>query len=353
VVLLSSHWLGHPATSTDDVIVSSTDLRAKLACCLGPLALLASTASLAENIPSRQTMDEAWWTGPILAASASTLPQGHFLVEPYLFDVITYGRHDAQGNRVSVPHANDFGSQSYILYGVTDRISAGVIPRFGYLKSTEGPSSSDVQVGDVTLQAQYRLTQFQEGSWVPTLSFVVGETIPTGKYDRLDQHPADGFGAGAYTTILSLYTQDYFWLSTGRILRMRLDLSYSLSDKVGMQGVSVYGTGNGFSGHAQPGDTFTGDVSWEYSMTSNWVLALDVVYEHDASTTVTGSYDNGSGGRTPASAESGDSWSVGFAPAVEYNFNARIGIIAGVRLIPIGRNSSITVTPVAAINMVF
>jgi hypothetical protein len=307
------------------------------------LLLLISVPACAENISSRQTLDDAWWTGPLLAASASTLPQGHFLVEPYFFDVITYGRLDADGNRVSRPHENDFGSQSYVLYGVTDRISAGIIPRFGYLKSSQGPGSTGPQVGDLTLQAQYRLTQFQEGSWIPTLSFVLGETVPTGKYDRLDQHPGDGFGAGAYTTILSLYSQEYFWLSTGRILRMRLDLSYSLSSRVGLQGVSVYGTGAGFSGHAQPGDSFTGDVSWEYSLTRNWVLAFDVVYERDASTTVTGSY----------AASSGDSWSLGLAPAIEYNFNSRIGIIAGTRIIPTGRNSSISVTPVAAINMFF
>jgi hypothetical protein len=307
------------------------------------LLLLISLPSFAESTLSRQPLGDAWWTGPLLAASASTLPQGHFLVEPYLFDVITYGRLDADGNRVTTSHSNDFGSQSYVLYGVTDRISAGLIPRFGYLKSHQSPSSPGLQVGDVTLQAQYRLTQFQAGSWIPTLSFVVGETVPTGKYDRLDQHPGDGFGAGAYTTILSLYSQEYFWLSTGRILRMRLDLSYSLSSRVGLRDVSVYGTGAGFSGHAQPGDSFTGDVSWEYSVTRNWVLAFDVVYEHDASTTVTGSY----------SASSGDSWSVGFAPAIEYNFNSKIGVIAGTRIIPTGRNTSISVTPVAAINMVF
>jgi hypothetical protein len=308
-----------------------------------PFLLLVSLPSFAESSASRQTLDDAWWTGPLLAASASTLPQGHFLVEPYLFDVITYGRLDAAGNRVSTPHKNDFGSQSYVLYGVTDRISAGIIPRFGYLKSSQGPGSPGVQAGDLTLQAQYRLTQFQEGSWIPTLSFVVGETVPTGKYDHLDQHPGDGFGAGAYTTTLSLYSQQYFWLSTGRILRMRLDLSYSLSSAVALQGVSVYGTGTGFSGHAHPGDSLTVDVSWEYSLTRNWVLAFDVVYEHDASTTVTGSY----------SASSGDSWSLGFAPGIEYNFNSRIGVIAGTRIIPTGRNTSMSVTPVVAINMVF
>jgi len=310
---------------------------------LAPVALLISTPAFAESTVSRQSMDDAWWTGPLLAASASTLPQGHFLVEPYLFDVMTYGHLDAQGARVSRPHENDFGSQSYVLYGVADRISAGIIPRFGYEKSSQGPSSPGLQVGDLTLQGHYRLTQFQEGSWMPTLSFVVGETVPTGKYDKLDQHPGDGFGAGAYTTILSLYSQEYFWLSTGRILRMRLDLSYSLSSRVGLQGASVYGTGAGFSGHAQPGDSFTGDVSWEYSVTHNWVLALDVVYERDASTTVTGAH----------TASSGNSWSVGFAPALEYNFNSRIGVIAGARFIPIGCNTGISVTPVAAINMVF
>ena len=308
------------------------------------LALLVSWSSHAENTTHRQTLDDAWWTGPLLAASASTLPQGHFLVEPYLFDVMTYGRHDADGNRLSRPHENDFGSQSYVLYGVTDRISAGVIPRLGYGKTTGGPSSPGLQAGDLTLQAQYRLTQFHEGSWVPTMSFVVGETLPTGKYDRLDQHPGDGFGAGAYTTILSLYSQEYFWLGNGRILRTRLNLSYGLSSQVGLRGVSVYGTAAGFSGHARPGDTFTADVSWEYSVTRNWVLALDVVYEHDASTTVSGN---------SLHASSGASHSIGFAPALEYNFNARIGIIAGARFIPIGRNTSISVTPVAAINMVF
>src|SRR5205823_3650531 len=244
------HWLGHACKlQRHGFCVKYCSWRAST-CVSGmkfaPLLLLISIPTFAESTASRQTLDEAWWTGPLLAASASTLPQGHFLVEPYLFDVIPRGRLDADGNFVSTPHENDFGSQSYVLYGVTDRISAGIIPRFGYLKSSRGPGSPGLQAGDLTLQAQYRLTQFQADSWIPTTSFVVGETVPTGKYDRLDQHPGDGFGAGAYTTILSLYSQEYFWLSTGRILRMRLDLSYSLSGRVGLQGVSVYGTPAGF-----------------------------------------------------------------------------------------------------------
>jgi hypothetical protein len=334
--------------------------RALFAACarsfLGLLALLTSTPAHTEDTASRQPMDDAWWTGPLLAASASTLPRGHFLVEPYLYDVITYGRYDTKGRRATTPHTNDFGSQSYVLYGLTDRVSIGLIPRFGFEKSSQGPGSSGVGMGDLTLQAQYRLTLFQEGSWVPTTSLVLGETLPTGRYDRLDQHPADGFGAGAYTTTVSLYSQEYLWLSTGRILRTRLDLSYSFSNEVALQGVSVYGTAAGFAGRASPGDSFTADSSWEYSVTRNWVLALDLVYERDASTRVVGSYTVGDGGGAHSSAvqvSSGPGRSFGLAPAIEYNWSPRMGVIVGVRFIPAGRNTSVTVTPVAAINMVF
>jgi hypothetical protein len=323
---------------------------------LGCLALLTAAAAQSEDSGNRQSMDDAWWTGPLLAASASTLPQGHFLVEPYLYDDITYGRYDTQGRRASTPHENDFGSQSYLLYGLMDRVSIGLIPRFGFEEASQGGSSSRVGVGDLTFQAQYRLTLFREGGWVPTTSLVLGETVPTGRYDRLGQHPADGFGAGAYTTTISVYSQDYFWLGTGRILRTRLDLSYAFSNGVAVDGVSVYGTGAGFAGRANPGDSLTADSSWEYSVTRNWVLALDLVYEHAASTTVVGSYvwSQSVSANLPAIQESsGASRSFGFAPAIEYNWSARMGVIVGARFIPTGSNTSITVTPVAAINMVF
>lgn len=134
---------------------------------LSILTLSNSIDSYAEDTAtqaSHQSLDDAWWTGPLLAASASTLPQGHFLLEPYVYDIITHGQNDPQGRRVSTPHVNDFGSQSYILYGITDEISGGLIPRFGYEETRLGPSSSGLQAGDITLQGQYRLTRFQEGN---------------------------------------------------------------------------------------------------------------------------------------------------------------------------------------------
>lgn len=321
------------------------------------------TPSTSQGGPSeRQSRDEAWWTGPLLAASAGTLPQGHFLIEPYVFDLMPQAHYEASGNRQPVSHANDYGSQSYVLYGFTDRISAGLIPRFEFNHPELGRAASHIGAGDLGLQAQYGLTRYQEGTWIPSTSLVLGETLPTGKYDRLGDRPAEGIGAGAYTTTAGLYSQYFFWLPTGRILRTRLDLSYAISGSASVRDVSVYGTSAGFRGRAMPGNSFIADAAGEYSMTRHWVLALDLVYEHDSSTRVKGL-------QLPAAADglatppvglppipvglsSGPSRSLSLAPALEYNFNSRIGVIAGAKVTVAGRNTTAVVIPVAAVNIV-
>ncbi len=117
---------------------------------------------------------------------------------------------------------------------------------------------------------------------------MIQETLPTGKYDRLGDRPADGLGTGAYSTNLAVYSQYFFWMPNGRILRTRFDVSYSISGSAGVRDVSVYGTEEGFSGRARPGNVTIVNAAGEYSVTRSWVLALDVVYEHDANTHVSG-----------------------------------------------------------------
>ncbi|HEY3786869.1 MAG TPA: transporter [Steroidobacteraceae bacterium] len=320
-----------------------------------------AAASAQASAADRQSLDDAWWTGPLLAASAGTLPRGHFLIEPYVFDLMPQARYDVHGNRQPVPHANDFGSQSYVLYGVTDRVSAGLIPRFGFDQPAMGRGASHIGMGDLGLQAQYGLSRFQEGTWIPATALVFGETLPTGKYDRLADRPADGLGSGAYTTTLGLYSQYLWWMPNGRILRTRLDLSYAISGSASVRDLSVYGTSAGFRGHAMPGNSFIADAAGEYSVTSHWVLALDVVYEHDSSTRVNGmqlpTVTPGVGPPpigVPAGVvlSSGPSRSVSLAPALEFNINNRVGVIAGAKLTVSGRNTTVAVIPVAAINIV-
>lgn len=322
------------------------------------LMLAAVSAGAAEpgtSAVDRQSLEDAWWTGPILAASAATLPQGHFLVEPYVYDVITTDRFDSDGKRHDVEDVNSFGSLTYINYGLTDRVTVGVIPTFGFNDVPGSADSSGIGLGDVSVQAQYRLTQFREGGWVPTTSLVVQQALPTGKHDRLGDRPSDGLGSGAYVTTLAWYSMHYLWMPNGRILRTRFNVSRSFADDAAVSDVSVYGTPEGFRGHARPGDSWLINSSWEYSATRNWVLALDLVYQHNESTSVHGSIPDTANpaARIDFRADSGSSWQFGLVPAIEYNFTSTVGVIVGARWFAAGRNASASITPVAAINMVF
>src|SRR5215471_14661206 len=167
----------------------------------------AQETSATTNAP-REALSDAWWTGPLLANSAATLPKRHFLLEPYFYDVISKNQ-------------NGWGSRAYVLYGLANRFTVGFIPIVGYNQVSNGLSSSHIGLGDFTPLVQFRLTQFRLGSWVPTTAIQVQQSFPTAKYDRLGDRPSDGFGGGAYSTTVAFNTQTYFWMPNGRILRMR------------------------------------------------------------------------------------------------------------------------------------
>ena len=312
--------------------------------------LLSLRCLAAAQTSTREALTEAWWTGPLLAPSANTLPRGHVLIEPYLFDVISQGFYNRQGTRISSPHSNSVGSLTYINYGLANKFTVGLIPTFGYNEVSNGASSSGIGIGDLTVQAQYRLHLFREGSWKPTTSINVQETLPTGAYDRLSDRPSNGLGSGAFTTTLGLYTQTFFWMPNGRILRVRLNVAPSFSRTANVQDVSIYGTSQGFRGHAKPGSTIFVDAAGEYSVTQHWVLALDGTYRNQTNTHVSGL--NLSDPSQPIILNSGSSRAFALAPAVEYNFNSKVGVIVGVRTFPSGRNTTNTITPAIAVNIV-
>jgi len=324
-------------------------------CAIGIGASSPVWATSEPGIAPQESLDEAWWTGPLLAPNAATLPQGHWLLEPYVYDIMAYGRFTRNRDLTRTGASHDIGSQSYIEYGLVDRFTLGLIPRLGLHESSAGQDSSGVTVGDTTLQGALGLTQFRAGSHIPSTALVIGETFPTGKYDRLDGRTDGALGSGAYSTTVSLYSQTYLWMPNGRIMRTRLDISYEVSRWASVHGVSVYGTSAGFSGRARPGPTFVGDLAFEYSATQSWGLATDFWWEHDGNTRLEGGYLPAIGSVLPSYLvrDSGSDDLLYVAPAIEYSWNARMGVIAGARIAVAGRNVTATVAPIAAINMVF
>ena len=110
----------------------------------GLMAAAGTGGARADTAPSRQSLDDAWWTGPMLANSAHTLPQGHVLIESYLYDAIS-GK------------TNTVNSLSYLLYGATDWLTLGLVPTAGYASLRDGPDSAGPKWGDTELRAQLRI----------------------------------------------------------------------------------------------------------------------------------------------------------------------------------------------------
>lgn len=316
-----------------------------LACAASGFPALAAGTGTDDAAPAaapgvaRQSLDDAWWTGPIIANSATTLPKGHLLVEPYLYDAISDGGHS-------------FGSLTYALYGVTDRLTVGAVPVFGYNVRDDGPDSTGIGAGDAGILMQYRLRSHRERGDGPDISLQVQETLPTGRYDRLDDRPGDGFGGGARSTLVQLNTQHYLWMPNGRILRMRANAGTTFYEDATVDGASVYGTPAGFHGVASPGDAVSANLAWEYSVTQRWVLALDLAWSRQRSTRLRGSAPSS----TSSSPEAVDFDLPGrdtyaLAPAVEYNFSPTVGVIFGIRYLKTA-GAGDSWTPVVAINYV-
>ena len=306
----------------------------------------------------RQSTDDAWWTGPLLAPNPASLHQGGFDFEPYLIDSSSYGHFDRGWNVRGIDdRSNSYLATFLFKYGLSDNFTLWIKPSIGYDELNHGKNSSSPQLGDTTVRLQYMFTKFHEGSWIPTVSLIVGESFPTGQYDELGSRPANGLGNGSFGTILALYTGENFWLPTGRILRARLDLTYTFQqDDVNVAGVSVYGTGQHFHGSANPGNSFVAELGLEYSLTRNWVPALDIVYGHTDGTQVHG-YDvqrlSSGLAAVPANSNHRSSESFNVAPALEYNWNKNWGVIAGVEVTFAGRNTTAYITPQIALNIMY
>ena len=286
-------------------------------------------------------MGDAWWTGPMLAASPNTLPHGHILIEPYFFDVHT-------------EKSNFFGNLTYALYGLVDRLTVGSIINAGYVVPDEGPRSSGVGFGDLTLQASYRLTQFKKGGWMPTTAVVFQETLPTGKI-RQSRKPA-----GRWHWERSLHHRHRALRAIVLLAAEPPNTSCAREPHTdvlalgGLDNVSVYGTGQGFRGTAKPGATFAALGALEYSITRSWVLALDVQFNRASNTRVSGFDSTDPPIPNPPSIlfNSGSRHSFAFAPAIEYSWTPNIGVLLGTRIIPSNPKTTRSITPAIAINFV-
>lgn len=313
---------------------------------LGVLLCLPFIASAADNAAPSREMN---FTGP-LVSSGPPLPQGVLVVEPYFVQTRVTGRYDRDGHRRGTDGvADDWRIAVPIFYGITDRLTVSATLRGIYARTDQ--AQRRWAAGDTTLLAQYRLFQ-GEGDARPTVAAGLRQNMPTGRHDQLDRHGlADATGSGAASTMLALYGQAY--LGPERNLRARANLYYRVPGAgVRVRGRSGYGTDGDYHGRVHLGEAWQAVVGAEYSFNPRWVLAADALYEREQGARLHSRVDS-HGGTSRRDARGDSSWRLSLAPAVEYHWSNRVGVIAGVLVSVDGRNSAELLSPQLAVNMAF
>jgi hypothetical protein len=295
-----------------------------------------------------EEMFDPWYTGPLLTPSASMMPPGYANSQFYAFITQSYASFNE--NRKSIALETDsfnFNPSDILQFGVTDSVDT-TLSLQTQTNWFDGRSAGGF--GDLQWSVGFKIQS--QTLYIPKMKFSIQETFPTGIYQHLRPDGLDGTGNGSYRTSFSFaMTKIMFW-STPHPVNARLAIAYRLSTPVKVEEFNSYGGGYGTRGTIKPGNNFNADFGLEVSFNQHWVFATDVVYTMTNRTKFHGKPGFISAG-TPASIGGGFSDNLSLAPAIEYNWSANFGILAGVQFSVYGRNSANFISSIISVTYGF
>jgi hypothetical protein len=291
-----------------------------------------------------------WYTGPLLTPGASMMPVGQGNTQPFLFIIDNYAIFNKKRKSVKI-------SSHLVQLKATANIQTGVTENFDLNISFLGQGNWQFNqcgggFGDINLTAG--LCILKQTHYVPDIKLTITETFPTGKYKNFDPRHlfADSVGAGTFSTQFGLAFSKLILWTTKHPMTFRCFFGYQLSTPVNVSGFNSYGGGFGCKGRIRPGNSFNADFGAEISITQKWVAALDMNYTMRNRTRFRGNSGIMKNGEfSLAGIPYSDNLSL--APALEYNWNPKLGAIAGAWFSVYGRTSLNFVSGIISITYSF
>lgn len=284
----------------------------------------------AEDIEIAKNKDEPdfWSTGPLLAPPGNVVELGHYAIQPYLYWFQYRGVYDSKWHYQSEPDIfNSVLFQPYTRIGIFKSTELDLVPQVYY---NHYDDAAKWVFGDFPIWTS--TTLLEADKWYPSIMLQLSANLPTGKYQRLNpaKKGTDIGGTGSWLpgAGLIVYKDMHLWKS--HFLSITYYANYSFQTNVHVHGLNAYGGDDTTRGKVHPGNLFTTLLSFEFSLSQNWVLALDSQYQHGNKTTFKGETID------PVSSPSFDQ--VSLAPAIEYLWNENTGVIAGGWFTVAGRN---------------
>lgn len=289
-----------------------------------------------------------WFTGPILAPTGQVTKLGHFDLETYG----TYAENIGQFNRhwrfTRTPASYSTQINPLFTYGLSSWADTQISIPYAVNRSRGQQYQS---LGDVYLLIGLQILEQNQSAWRPDLRLVLQETFPTGRYQNLNplNQGTDATGQGSYLTHIGLNFQHLSQFTDVHFLRERLVLNYIAGRPVAIHGYSSYGGNFLTDGQLKPGSLWSIDLAGEFTVTQNWVAVMEAYYFSRAADRfrgITGATHQG----LPLMIGSSPSAELSFAPAIEYNFSANFGIIAGFWFSVLGKSATDFRSTVIALN---
>jgi hypothetical protein len=293
---------------------------------------------------------QPWFTGPLLTPSGHVVPEKHVNFEPYIYWTQAKGTYGPNWKSHSHPTFDNVLFQGSIQIGVLSATEFDLNPQFIY-NHTQGQHMW--RVSDIPISLAFQLLYDQTDSWYPGIKLKFGANVPLGKYDHLDplRLETDNGGIGTWIPNVGVTLTRLHHIAGAQYLSWRFSINYGVGTPVSVNGLSVFGGSSslpgipGTRGTVYPGNQFLVLGGLEYSLSQNWVLALDLQYQHNNKNRFSGYSPLGTKPTRPSREL------FALAPAIEYNWSDNLGIIAGPWFSVAGRNTQKFISYVVAINV--
>lgn len=309
---------------------------------------------------------DPWFTGPLLAEAAETIPLGHWNLQMFNFFTNSDSIYDTNKHIVKTDPNRNIQVLPQISYGLTNELDFELDPEF-IQNTTDGKTYNNL--GDTTAILGMQVLRQQESLWRPDLRVTLEEILPSGHFDHLVEanHGTDSTGMGSYQTTLGFNFQHLKHVVKETYLNSHLSFSYLYASAVQIHGISTYGGNVLTHGQVKPGSVFTLDIAEELSITQHWVVVLEGFMEYQQADRFFGDYGKASNALTPdikkrlksrlvelfptrrninslflnsSKIGNGTMNLLSLAPAIEYNFTENYGLIAGSWFSVYGKNVS-------------
>ncbi len=297
---------------------------------------------------TQQNVEPPWLTGPLIAPSAHVIPLGCVNFEPYLFAQAFTGSYNGDWKTVKSPTLWQTYFQPNFQAGIAPGTDITFIPTVFWNYRHHQASWA---FGDILFGFDFQLYIANQNSWLPSIKLSVKENFPTGKYRNLNPKKlaTDDGGIGTWATVFGLVFGNLYHISSVYYFNYRLALNYTLPAPVRLTEFNFYGGGYGTDARFFPPQNFQVDLGFECTLSQNWCFAMDLIGYWATKGRFTGSPGVNAVGM-PATLGRGSQAQYSLAPAIEYNWNADIGLIAGCWFTIAGRDSPVFTNGIIALN---